>query len=395
MRLRLLLGLALLSAACDSYRPPPRPTAPPQPAQPARPAPVQPQPAAQPAPPPDPMISLSSHASHTCARRRSGAVACWGNNSDGQIGDGSRTDQPRAVNVPGLSNISELAAGHAHTCARRGAQILCWGNNEDGQLGDGLGAKPGARATAPVTVKGLADAVELVTGDAHTCARRKAGTVTCWGLGDDGQLSIVKDRSAALIAVADLSQVAQVVAGANHTCARKTSGDVLCWGRNTEGQLGDDKSGSKIKPVAVVGLKDATHLVAGGNHTCALRRSGAPVCWGSNSHGQLGDGTSGTFAQRRPVAVQGLPGAIAELVAGQQHTCARTQDGKVMCWGRNNFGQLGDGSTTDRPKPTPVARLEQVTNLALGTAHSCALQTTGNVTCWGSDEHRALGPRRL
>jgi alpha-tubulin suppressor-like RCC1 family protein len=219
--------------------------------------------------------------------------------------------------------------------------------------------------------------------------------VTCWGLGDDGQLSIVKDRSAALIAVADLSQVAQVVAGANHTCARKTSGDVLCWGRNTEGQLGDDKSGSKIKPVPVVGLKDATHLVAGGNHTCAQRRSGAVVCWGSNSHGQLGDGTSGTFAQRRPVAVQGL-GAVAELAAGQQHTCARTAGRQGHVLGpQQGFGQLGDGSTTDRPKPTPVARLEQATNLALGTAHSCALQTTGNVTCWGSDEHRALGPRRL
>ncbi len=162
---------------------------------------------------------------------------------------------------------------------------MCWGNNEDGQLGDGLGACPGARSTAPIAVKGLNDAEELAGGDAHVCARRRAGSVVCWGLGGHGQLGAITERSATPLVIPGLSKVVQVVSGANHARARRSGGDVLCWGRDTEGQLGDETRGSKPKPVPVVGLADATLLVAGGNHTCALRRSGAVACWGATSTG--------------------------------------------------------------------------------------------------------------
>jgi alpha-tubulin suppressor-like RCC1 family protein len=340
------------------------------------------------------MVALAARGRHTCALRKSGALACWGNNSDGQLGDGDRVDRPRGVPVAGLSDMSEVGTGLAFSCARKSSgQVMCWGSNEDGQLGDGRGAKPGSRSASPVAVKGLTDATQLSLGDSHACALRRTGTVSCWGLGGDGQLGAVVERSAQPVAVPGTAQTAEVASGSNHVCARKQNGAVFCWGRNTEGQLGDGASGSKIKPVAVKGLTDATLLVAGGNHTCARRRSGAVVCWGSNGQGQLGDGTTGTYAQRTPVIVVGLTDPT-ELALGKEHSCARSGD-RVSCWGGNTSGQLGDGRNSGHPKPSPVTRLDGAVDLALGTAHTCALQRTGNVTCWGSDEHRALGPRRL
>lgn len=387
----LCAGLAL--AACnDSYTPPPRPpvtTPPPQP----RPQP-QPQPQARPQPS-DPNVALASHGEHTCARRRSGAISCWGKNSDGQLGDGTRVDQVRTAPIAGLSGAAEVVTGGNFSCARKqSGQVLCWGNNEDGQLGDGSGGKPGARSPTPVAVKGLSDAVELAAGDAHACARRRAGGVVCWGLGENGQIGVLTDRSATPVAVPGTGRAAQLAAGAAHTCARTDAGAVLCWGRNTEGQLGDDDRASRANPKPVVGLGDAAELVAGGNHACARRSSGGAVCWGNNDHGQLGDGKTGVFAQRTPVAVQGLQGAL-ELAAGAEHTCARVQGGKALCWGSGRKGQLGEGGGASRPRPGPVAGLSGATDLALGAAHACALLDNGNVTCWGSAEHSALGQRRL
>ena len=368
-----LLGLTLLSACDDSYRPP-RPPPPVTQTPAPRPAPTPaPKPAPTPAKPPapvDPMLALAAHGSHTCGLRTSGAVACWGKNSDGQLGDGTRTDMPRAVPVPGLSDISELALGLNFSCVRRrSGQVMCWGNNEDGQLGDGKGARPGARSVTPVAVLGISDATQLSAGDGHVCALRRSGTVSCWGLGGDGQLSAVSERSAQPQAVAGLGGVAQIASGGNHVCARRPTGAVVCWGRNTEGQLGDGVSGSKIKPVAVKGLTDAVDLIAGSTHTCARRRAGAVVCWGGNSQGQLGDGNSGTFAQRTPVAVQGL-GPVAQLALGRDHSCARSNDGKVSCWGSNKGGQLGDGTTSSHPRPTAVTRITDATDLALGAAEA-------------------------
>ncbi len=390
------LWVVALGACDNSARPPrspPTPTPTPTPA-PVTPPQVQP-PRQPPAPPPDPLVKLAARGRHTCGFRQSGAVACWGYNGDGQLGDGTRTDQGRPVAVAGVRGAVEVDAGLNFSCAReKSGRVLCWGNNEDGQLGDGKGARAGARSPTPVTVQGLSDAVQISLGEHHACALRRGGTVRCWGLGGDGQLGTIVDRRATATDIAGLNQVVQLASGANHVCARRSSGAVMCWGRNTEGQLGDGVSGSKVKPVAVQGLADADDLVAGANHVCAARRASGVVCWGSNTHGQLGDGKTGVFAQRTPVAVQGLS-RPAGVALGKDHSCARSADGRGVCWGQNNAGQLGDGSTAVRSRPTAVARLNDIADLALGAAHTCALQRTGNVTCWGSDDRRALGLRRL
>ena len=144
-------------------------------------------------------------------------------------------------------------------------------------------------------------------------------------------------------------------------------------GSNGSGQLGDDTTTQRSTPVNVSGLASGvTALAAGDGHTCALTTGGGVKCWGSNFSGQLGDGT--TNQRSTPVDVAGLASGVIALAAGGYHTCALTTGGGVKCWGSNYYGQLGDGTTSDRSTPVNVAGLVSgVTALAAGSSHTCAL----------------------
>jgi hypothetical protein len=170
-----------------------------------------------------------------------------------------------------------------------------------------------------------------------------------------------------------------------------SAGGVKCWGFGLEGQLGDGATTSRATPVAVSGLSSGVAAVAaGGHHTCALMASGSVKCWGYNAFGQLGDGT--TTDRTTPVSVSGLPGAATALSAGADHTCALLGTGGVTCWGFNVSGQLGDGSLTSRPTPTAVSGLSSgVTEISAGADHTCAVAAGGLVKCWGSNGLGRLG----
>jgi len=196
----------------------------------------------------------------------------------------------------------------------------------------------------------------LVAGDQHTCALvGSPGTVSCWGANGNGQLGNGSTADAVPTpgAVGGLSDAIDVVAGGEHTCAIRAGGAVACWGYNYLGQLGNGST----RPTratsleSVVGLADATHLAAGRYHTCALRAGGAVVCWGNNQKGELGDGT--TTDRTSPVAVSGLDAATL-LTAGAWHTCGATSAGGVWCWGDDLGAQLGDDRVTSDATPTPV-----------------------------------------
>ena len=180
--------------------------------------------------------------------------------------------------------------------------------------------------------------------------------------------------------------------GLYHTCALLSTGAVKCWGYNPYGQLGDNSQTTRLTPVDVSGLSSGvTAISAGYYHTCALLSTGAVKCWGYNQYGQTGDGTT-TTPRTTPVDVSGLSSGVTAISAFYYHTCALLSTGAVKCWGYNGYGQLGDNSQTTRLTPVAVSGLSSgVDAISAGIYHTCALLSTGAVKCWGYNGNGQLG----
>ena len=248
--------------------------------------------------------------------------------------------------------------------------------------------------STPVDVAGLSSGVRAVTaGAAHTCALTEGGGIKCWGANDYGQLGdgTTTDRTTPVDVVGLGNGVDAIAAGNWHTCALTEGGAAKCWGYNGYGQLGDGTTTNRATPVDVLGLASAVRAVAaGGGHTCALTEGSGVKCWGANYYGQVGDGT--TTNRTAPADVVGLAGGVRAIASGLWHTCAQTEDGASKCWGYNGNGQLGDGTTTLRASPVDVSGLASgVRAVAAGGGHTCALVEGGGAKCWGWNGYGQLG----
>jgi alpha-tubulin suppressor-like RCC1 family protein len=338
------------------------------------------------------MLSNGNH--HACIVTAAGGVQCWGENSFGQIGNGTQTNAPSPVDVTGLSSgIAAVSAGGAHTCALTvGGGVTCWGYNGFGQLGDG----GFANSPTPVDVEGLSSGVIAISaGGNHTCALTDAGGAKCWGLNLTGQLGdgTMMNRPQPVDVSGLTSDVAAVSAGQlSHSCALTTAGGVKCWGANGDGQLGNDSNAPSQLPVDVSGLASGVAAIStGGLHTCALAESGGATCWGDNLYGQLGDGTNDD--RDTPVAVLGLGSGVDDLSNGFYHTCALLSGG-AKCWGDNTQAQLGVGNTGGQSAtPADVSGLTTgVGSIAAGSVYNtCALMGNGAAKCWGGNAVGQVG----
>jgi alpha-tubulin suppressor-like RCC1 family protein len=334
---------------------------------------------------------------HTCGVTSSGAAYCWGSNSKGQLGDGTKTSHLTPTPVTGGLAFRQISTGDRHTCGvtTLGA-AYCWGWNFEGQLGNGEGPIAADRPS-PTAVLGGIGFKQISAGQLHTCGVTPAGVAFCWGLASYGKLGSYGTAVTQVTAypVAGGLPFKEISAAMYHTCGLTTSGVAYCWGRNDYGQLGDGTQSGPydnwiIEPRAVAGGLAFSRISAGSWHSCGVTVSGTAYCWGENLFAQLGRGNVGGVALT-PTAVQGEI-SFAQVSAGGGQTCAVATSGVGYCWGANYDGQLGDGTNGTRVAPAVAGKLTLTFDrLSGGGYHTCGITSLGAAYCWGADYDGQLG----
>ncbi len=336
---------------------------------------------------------VSAGAWHTCALLDDASVYCWGDNSVGQLGDGTRVSSKEPVRVQGLPPARDVAAGAASTCAStRDAELFCWGANSVGQLGNGERANGHTR---PVRAVGL---TRVWLASASTLAERncvivESGALACWGrlamLGEDGRPFLGSFEPSQ---DGSMQHALAVAIGVHHECVITQSGHVHCRGYGPRGELGGLHAGPWEGFVPVEGIDRIVSIAVGARHGCAARADGTVSCWGDNDRAQLGNEQMSSSPTPARVA---LPMAIRSVVAGEHHTCALAELGSVYCWGDNTDRQLGGDLSSDRASVHLVPLAERAHELTAGARHNCALVSGGQLRCWGDNIGGQLGDGTL
>ncbi|MDO4781243.1 MAG: hypothetical protein Q4A34_02540 [Candidatus Saccharibacteria bacterium] len=408
-------------------------------------------------------IAAGNH--HTCGVTMNGRAYCWGDGGAGRLGNGSPDHRsvPTPVaqgEVPVGVRFIQIAAGNEHTCALASdSRAYCWGNGSDGRLGNNGGGPnsptptPVAQGEVPVGVR----FTQIAAGESHTCALASDGRTYCWGRNEYSQLGTGNTSSRSTPArvtqgaLPTNARFLRIALGNNHTCALASDSRAYCWGKNNDGQLGTGNTSSRSTPARVTqgGVPTGVGLVeiGGGYHqTCSAASNGEAYCWGQGYAGRLGNGTYETkFAPTAVRAVSSMipvaqtsyrlyqpsanssPGtplasanttatlssvggdfrarigmkneAVApfmQVAAANEHTCALASNNKAYCWGSGGQGRLGNGSSSDKSTPSLVAQGELPSNayftkVTAGTHHTCALASNDKAYCWGSGGQGRLG----
>jgi alpha-tubulin suppressor-like RCC1 family protein len=323
-------------------------------------------------------------------------VWAWGDNAFGQLGTGTTTQRNTPTQLSGFSDVQTIAGGFYHSLALKSdGTVWAWGRNNFGQLGD----RTATDSNTPVQVSedsGLSGVQAIDGGFYHSLALKSDGTVWAWGYNTYRQLGDgTTTNSSTPVQVRGLSEVKAISSGGHHGLALKNDDTLWAWGKNEFGALGDGTTTNSSTPVQVKGpngegfLSEVQAIAGGQLYSLGLKKDGTVWAWGRNNWGQLGDGT--TTNRSTPVQVRGLS-EVQAIAAGHYHSLALKKDGTLWAWGRNNYGQLGTGTTTDSNTPVQVKGFsDEQAIIAAGYYHNLTLKSDGTLWAWGRNEYGQLG----
>lgn len=361
---------------------------------------------------------------HACAIDVNGAVKCWGDNTYGQLGDGTQIHRAEPVQVVGFGyGAKAIALGNEHSCAIDAAGgVKCWGR------GGYLGADSFSNSAIPVDVVGHKTGVAAIrAGAGGTCAIKEMGNLSCWspinagptpslpsapyGFGGVKDVAVGAEKACAIdlggavwcfalpagkgIATAGIASGAKSIAGGGATtCVIVDGGELKCWGENKFGQLGlgNASPSPTTTPTTVPGFGAGTYAVAvgdSGGHVCAINSAGKLFCWGRNYLGQLGDGLQ--VDKSSPTQVVGSGGGTAKVQVGPNSTCSVGANGEIKCWGSNLLGKLGRGGIAFALPEQVVGLGAPIAKISAKNRHTCAVAINGEIYCWGGDGYGATG----
>jgi alpha-tubulin suppressor-like RCC1 family protein len=339
---------------------------------------------------------LSTGYYHACGLTPAGEVYCWGwGHGVHGVNNAGLEEVGRPLRVTGLTAQDTLSSGANAACVLAAGTASCWGENEYGQLGTTeTTTRCGVVACNPAPLPVDADITwqHIGVGGGHTCGIDVDGVAYCWGYAAFGRLGVIQTNNQRTpIAVTTSLRFHSVGAGGAQSCGLAVDGQAYCWGYGEGGQLGNGtQTSTQGTPALVSGGRFYSSLSVGALHACAVATDAATWCWGVNATGQLGNNS--TTNALVPVRAGNL--TFRAVSAGGEHTCGIALDDRAYCWGSNAQGQLGDSTAVDQSTPTLVHGDLRFRSISAGYYFTCGVTTTDLAYCWGLNYRGSLGVGR-